>query len=176
VRLLTILLARPGQEIHSLELVAAVDRQAPPAAGPRSEGGETGGRFGLQGSSGPALDAAAKRAYRERVAVLDAEIADAARLGDEERAVRARAEREPIARELDKAMGLGGRDRDTGSHAERARVNVTRAIRAAIKRVGNYDAALAAELKATVHTGGYCSYLPDPRRPRRWKIEDAGPR
>jgi hypothetical protein len=25
-----------------------------------------------------------------------------------------------------------------------------------------------------VHTGAFCAYEPDPRRPRRWRIEDEG--
>jgi non-specific serine/threonine protein kinase len=69
---------------------------------------------------------------------------------------------------------MGGRDRESGSHAERARVNVTRAIRSAIKRIAGYDAELGAELEAAVRTGAYCAYEPDPRRARRWRIEDGG--
>ncbi len=62
-------------------------------------------------------------------------------------------------------------DRAGGSDAERARVNVTRAIRAAIKRVGGYDAALGAELEAAVRTGAACVYEPGRRNPRRWHVE-----
>ena len=174
VRLLALLLERPGQEIHSLDLVAAVDRMAPPAAPASSGGQEAGGRFGLQRGTGPALDAAAKAAYRARVTELTEEIADAERRGDTARAAAARKERDSITRELGRAIGIGGRDRESGSHAERARVNVTRALRAAIRRVGGYDAALGAELDAAVRTGAFCSYEPDPRRPRRWRIEDDG--
>jgi hypothetical protein len=122
------------------------------------------------------LDPAAKNAYRARIAALGDEIAEAARRGDEERAARTRTEREFVIRELERALGIGGRDREAGSHAERARVNVTRAIRAAIKRIAGYDAALGAELKTAVRTGAFCAYEPDPRRPRRWRIEDGTPR
>jgi hypothetical protein len=177
VRLLALLLARPGQEIHSLELVAAVGSSMPPGAAPaRARDSESVARRGPQGGSGPALDAAAKRAYRARLAALDREIADAERRGDEALARKLGDERAAVANELDRALGLGGRDRETGSDAERARVNVTRAIRAAIRRVGSYDARLGAELAAAVRTGAYCVYTPDPRRPRRWRVEDAGGR
>jgi non-specific serine/threonine protein kinase len=146
-------------------------------AGPASSGGqETSGTFGLQRSSGPVLDAEAKASYRARVTALTEEISEAGRRGDAERAVRARAERDIVTRELGRAVGIGGRDRESGSHAERARVNVTRAIRAAIRRVGSYDAALGAELEAAIRTGAFCAYTPDRRRPRRWRIEDDGPR
>jgi hypothetical protein len=171
VRLLTLLLERPGQELHSLELVAAVDRMSMPARPASSGGQEVGGHFGLQRGSGPALDAEAKAAYRARVSELTEEIADAGRRGDSERAAAARRERDMLTRELGRAVGMGGRDRESGSHAERARVNVTRAIRAAIRRVGSYDPALGAELAAAVRTGAFCAYEPDPRRPRRWRIE-----
>ena len=61
---------------------------------------------------------------------------------DPERAARARDELGFLARELAGAVGLGGRDRKTGSDAERARVNVTRAIRTALKRVSDHDPVL----------------------------------
>ena len=171
VRLLALLLASPGHEIHCLELVAAVDRMAPPGGAPRHEGGV---RFVSQGGAGPALDAEAKRAYRGRIRALEAEIAEARHRGDTTRAARAGSERDAVAQELDRAVGLGGRDRETGSHAERARVNVTRAIRAAIRRIGGYDPQLGQELASAVRTGAFCAYEPDTRTPRSWRIEDAG--
>jgi hypothetical protein len=177
VRLLALLLTRPGQEIHSLELVAALDRSASPGTAPAGGGaGDAQTRRGPQGGTGPALDAAAKRAYRARIAALDETIADAEQRGDDARAKQARDERAAVAHELDRAVGIGGRDRETGSDAERARVNVTRAIRAAIRRVASYDPRLGAELGTAVRTGAYCVYDPDPRRPRRWRVEDGDAR
>ena len=73
-------------------------------------------------------------------------------------------------------MGLHGRDRRTGSDAERARVNVTRAIRATLKRIAGYDAKLGRTLEATVRTGTFCAYRPDPQRPLRWELQDTGGR
>jgi hypothetical protein len=175
VRLLALLLARPGREIHSLELVAAVDRMSvAPSGAARSGGSEAASGFSMQYGAGPALDTTAKHAYRARIAELGDEIADAARLGDEERAGRARSERDFVTRELERALGMGGRDRQSGSHAERARVNVTRAIRSAIKRISGYDPELGAELEIAVRTGTFCVYNPDARSPRRWHIEAGG--
>jgi hypothetical protein len=172
IRLLAQLLVRPGREIHSLDLVAAVDRTTVARSAAPSEGRESGPAIGLQRGAGPALDAAAKRAYRARIATLDEEIVEAVRHGDTRRAARARSEREFVARELDHATGRGGRDRESGSHAERARVNVTRAIRTAIKRIAGYDPDLGGELEAAVRTGAFCAYEPDPLRPRRWRIDE----
>ena len=172
VRLLALLLERPGVEMHSLDLVAAVEGGA--AAGPqveRSGGQETAGRFGVQGGAGPALDAEAKDHYRARVALLEAQVASAEARRDDGRALDARKELEFVRRELASAMGMGGRDRETGSHAERARINVTRAVRSTLKRIAGYDAQLGAELEAGLKTGTFCVYRPDPLHPLAWSVE-----
>ena len=172
VRLLALLLESPGSEIHSLDLVAAVDGGGP--VGPRIEhsgGQETAGRFGVQGGAGPALDAKAKDEYRERVATLEAALAAAEARRDEESAAAAREELEFVRRELSSAVGIGGRDRETGSHAERARINVTRAIRSTLKRIAGYDERLGAELEAGVRTGTFCVYQPDALHPLIWTVE-----
>ena len=39
------------------------------------------------------------------------------------------------------------------------------------KRVAEYDDDLGRELEATVRTGTFCAYEPDPRRPVTWIIE-----
>jgi hypothetical protein len=174
VRLLALLLERPGIEMHSLDLVAAVDGAV--TATPRVEhsgGQETAGRFGVQGGAGPALDAKAKGDYRERVATLEAQVASAEARRDEERAGEARRELDFVRRELSSAVGIGGRDRETGSHAERARINVTRAVRSTLKRIAGYDPELGAELDAGVKTGTFCVYRPDPIDPLVWRVERA---
>jgi hypothetical protein len=169
IRLLALLLASPGREIHCLELVAALDRMTAAEGGPGRAGGHESAA-----DLGSVLDAATKDAYRARIASLRDDIAEATRRGDERRSARARAEREVVTRELERALGMGARDRHSASHAERARVNVTRAIRSAIKRISGYDRELGAELEIAVRTGTFCAYEPDPQRPRRWRIEDGG--
>ena len=72
-------------------------------------------------------------------------------------------------------VGPGGHDRTaSGSHAERARVNVTRAIRTTLRRVAGYDARLGRELEGCIRTGAFCVYEPDPRRPVRWTVDGSG--
>jgi hypothetical protein len=116
------------------------------------------------------LDEEAKRAYRERLAELEDDIAEAERFNDVERAARAREERELIGRELARAVGLGGRDRPVGSAAERARVNATRAIRGAIKRIEECDASLGRHLDRAVRTGTFCAYDPAPQDEVTWTM------
>jgi hypothetical protein len=51
---------------------------------------------------------------------------------------------------------------------ERARVNVTRAISSVLRRIAGHLPDLGKHLAATVKTGAFCSYTPDPRLPSRW--------
>ena len=169
---IALLLERPGSEVHSLDLVAAVDGAAPTGlAAAGHSGGQETGRFGLQGGAGPALDARAKGAYRERIAELEAEMRRPCRAAMTRVPHRIGAELEFVRRELALAVGIGGRDRETGSHAERARINVTRAIRATLKRIASYDGALGTELERCVRTGTFCVYEPDRAAPVRWIVE-----
>ena len=107
------------------------------------------------------LDAPARAAYRARLAELAAELDEAERWNDPERATRVRAERDFVADELGAALGRGGRPRTLATDAERARISVTRALRAAIDRIGRVDAAAGAHLAVAVRTGAFCSYHPE---------------
>jgi tetratricopeptide (TPR) repeat protein len=168
IRHLVRLLEAPGQELHALEL--QVEPGAPsPAPAPEDGLSARGGGEGL-----PVLDAQAKAAYRERLAELEAELEEAERFHDPERVERARTEREAIARELAAAMGLGGRDRQAVSAAERARSNVSRAIRSAVRRLGEADPALAEHLRRCVRTGTFCVYDPPPGEHPAWELGAAG--
>ncbi|HKR98726.1 MAG TPA: hypothetical protein VJU79_04350, partial [Candidatus Dormibacteraeota bacterium] len=68
---------------------------------------------------------------------------------------------------------LGGRDRRTGAAAERARVNVTRALRSAVERIAEQDEALGHHLNTCVRTGAFCSYNPGPGA-TAWAVNSAG--
>jgi hypothetical protein len=169
MRHLALLLANPGVEFHAVDVATAADGGAP-AAAESVEG--LGVRAGT-GDAGPALDSQAKAEYRSRLEDLRAEIEEAESFNDPERAARAREELDFIAHELGAAVGLGGRDRRAASAAERARVNVTRALRREIRRIADEDAGLGRELETTVRTGTFCAYEPDPRRPVAWDVDAA---
>jgi len=53
--------------------------------------------------------------------------------------------------------------------AERARLAVTKRVKAAIKRIAEHDAALGHHLATTIKTGQRCAYLPDPAQPAEWE-------
>jgi hypothetical protein len=56
-----------------------------------------------------------------------------------------------------------------GSSAERARVNITRAIKRALHTIDEHHPALGRHLAATIKTGAYCSYTPDTRLLITWR-------
>jgi len=172
LRLLARLLADPGREFHVVDLAAAgcqAPRPGAARAGAAAGDGELAVRPDL-GDAGELLDARAKAAYQARLGELAAELEDAERCHDAGRAATAAAERDFLVAELARAVGLGGRDRRAASHAERARLNVTRAIRAAMANLARANPALGAHLTATIRTGRYCCYTPDPRVPITWEL------
>jgi tetratricopeptide (TPR) repeat protein len=174
VHYLASLLLNPGVEIHAIDLVAMDEGGPVSAAG--GSGAARAADAGLEiraagdDDTGPVLDAEAKRAYKLRLDELRDELEEAESFNDPERASRAREEIEFLGHELARAVGLRGRDRKTGSNAERARVNVTRALRSVLKRVAEHDATLGRELEATIRTGTFCAFEPDPRRPVSWTV------
>jgi non-specific serine/threonine protein kinase len=160
------LLAHPGVEFHAADL-ASDSAPAAPAGAPDGLAVRAD-----TGDAGPALDAQAKAAYRTRVQELRDELDEAESFNDPERAAAAREELAFVAAELSSAVGLGGRDRRVASASERARVNVTRALRREIRRIADQDADLGQELQTTVRTGTFCLYQPDLRHPVSWEVHD----
>jgi tetratricopeptide (TPR) repeat protein len=173
MRHLALLLARPGVEVHAVDIVTAAEGSGDAASVAVAAEADLEVRAAGAGDAGALLDTAAKAAYRSRVEDLQEEIEEAESFNDPERAARAREEMDFIARELAAAVGLGGRDRRAASNAERARVNVTRALKKAVARIEHEDARLGRELATTVHTGTFCRYEPDPRRPVAWTVHGA---
>jgi tetratricopeptide (TPR) repeat protein len=145
------LLAAPGRDIPALDLAA-------------------GGAGLAAGGTGPVLDAAARDAYRRRLDALAAGLDAADRAGDRAAAERIGAERQALADELRRAAGLGGRSRLASPEAERARVNVTRTLRAAIERIAPAAPRAAAHLRGSIRTGASCRYQPAPGGPSRWHV------
>ncbi|MGH0029945.1 MAG: ATP-binding protein [Myxococcota bacterium] len=147
------LLSQPDRELHVLEL-ANPDPEATADSG----------------DAGPHLDAQARAAYTERGRELRAELADAEGCNDAGRRERASEELEFVTAELERALGLGGRERRSGAAAERARVSVTRAIRYATRRIGEFDPALADHLDRHIKTGAFCVYAPPERDRVEWSL------
>lgn len=145
---LATLLAHPDQEFHALDL----------------EGGDDGH------AAGGALDAAERETYARQLADLRDELEEAVAFNDPGRAERAEARIEALSAELSRRVQGDGAATRSGAAAERARVNVTRAIARAVERIAAVHPALGQHLTATLRTGAFCRYAPDPRLPVRWEL------
>jgi hypothetical protein len=142
MQMLADLVASPNREFHVLALMG-VDGEGVDA-----------------GDAGELLDKEAIAEYRARLQELEEELSEAEAWRDTGRMARARAERDALANELGRGVGLGGRERRASAAAERARVNVQRRIRGAIKMIAQSLPPLGAYLERTVRTGTFCSYEP----------------
>ncbi|HJW66535.1 MAG TPA: hypothetical protein VJ419_02020 [Gaiellaceae bacterium] len=129
---------------------------------------ELGVHAGDLGDAAEFLDAQAQAVYRQRLRELDQELEAARGWGSTEQVARLEEEMRFLAREVAGAVGLGGRERRAASASERARQNVTRAVKMVLDRLGESSPDLAAHLQRTIRTGTFCSYMPDPSSPVRW--------
>lgn len=150
LQILSVLVARAGDDVGALDLMNARDGV---------NGAADGGADGAidLGDAGEMLDDKAKQRYRARLRDIDAALDDEQPPVKRERLL---AEKEALVRELARGLGLGGRARRTGGAAERARVAVQRRVRDAIEKVRAQDAALGAHLDRCVRTGAFCCYRP----------------
>lgn len=170
LQLLCSLLRHPGRERHVGELLGEIATAAnvPARSTEKSIGAPSGGTEGSGQMSSPILDAQAKVEYKLRLSELRAELEEAERFNDKERALRLQEEINRIGEQIASAVGLGGRDRKTGSDAERARSAVTKRVKEAIEKIREMIPPLGRHLATHVKTGYFCSYNPDPDHPMVW--------
>jgi hypothetical protein len=138
IEMLARLVGDPHRELHALDLAGGADT----------------------GDAGSVLDPAARARYRTKLAELAAERDEAESWGDAGRAARASAQIEALTAEIERAFGLGGRERKVGAASERARTNVQRRISHALEQIRTASPRLGEHLAATVRTGTYCCYAP----------------
>ncbi|MDR2985690.1 MAG: hypothetical protein LBV34_12705, partial [Nocardiopsaceae bacterium] len=112
----------------------------------------------------------ARSAYARRLARLARELEAADRAGDADRGEQLEAERQALLAELRSATGLARRRRDMSPEAERARVNVTRTLRATLARISEMAPVAGAHLHASIRTGGACRYEPAAGGPPGWDV------
>ena len=157
---LAALLRDPGREFHVRELLAR------PIDAVIANGGVTGR---LNGGT-PVLDARAKAEYKRRINDLRQDLRQAEQLNDPQRKTAVQDELHAIADHLASSVGLGNRDRKASSSAERARSAVTKCIKRAVQEIGMAIPSLGYQLAASIKTGYFCSYHPDPEHPVAWKF------
>ena len=168
------MLQHPGEEFHSLDLLNG------PGAADSAELENSGALFagatisvGL-GDSGEMLDAKARHEYERKIIALRAELEDLRERGDQQRVASAEAELDFLLREVSRAVGLGGRIRRAGAAAERARLNVTRAIKSALQKISEHHAQLGNLLDRSIRTGTFSAYLPSPQNAIAWQFSVGG--
>jgi pimeloyl-ACP methyl ester carboxylesterase len=169
------LLGHPRKEVHVLSLASRADVEQGeadelPESATQGDVARSGLTVGRMGDAGEMLDTQAKAAYKRRTAELREQLEEARELNQLERVDQLEEEMEALGRELSRAVGLGGRDRRAASASERARTNVTRAIKIALERIAEYNPALAILLTSSIRTGTFCSYTPDSRLPTSWEL------
>jgi tetratricopeptide (TPR) repeat protein len=145
------LLRYPEREIHALVLSGGAEMNGPSGAGEM-------------------LDSMARSDYRHRIGELREDLEEAERFNDEGRVAKARAEIDELESHLAGALGLGGRSRRASTDAERARIAVTKGIKAAIRQIRAKDPELGRHLSTSVSTGYFCCYHLDGDHPVTWQF------
>ena len=161
MRYLADVVAHPGVERHALDLVDLVEGVA---------AADTGIDRRKLGDAGEVLDADSRALYRRRVAELRDEVNDALAAEDDDRAAAVQAELDALIAQLARAFGLSGRARKASNVAEKARVNVTRAIRTATAKLAEALPGPGAVLDRRVRTGLFCIYEPHPDDEILWSV------
>lgn len=152
-RYLATLLGSPGREVHVLQFSAGAVASSSVAAG--AQAGLSIGALG--GGVDDAPDQEARRAYRERIEDLRAELDEAEQFADSGRAEALRAELEQLMAQL---AGRFGSRAPTRGPAETARKAVTKVLRTQIGRLLDVHPALGRHLRDTVRMGTVCVYAP----------------
>jgi tetratricopeptide (TPR) repeat protein len=170
------LLQHPGEEFHSLDLLNGPGATAADVASGDQKAllGSAAVSVGGLGDAGEMLDAKAKQEYQRKLIELREELEDLRERGDQPGAARVEEEIDFIAREIARAVGLGGRDRRAGSAAERARLNVTRAIKSALQKISEHNPELGELLDRSIKTGSFSCYLANPRDRITWQFSVEG--
>ena len=165
LRYLAYLLARPGERIHVYDLITAVDGSA--AGAPSQDAARSDGLEIVRDTGGAAiaLDSRARSEYGNRLRELGAELEEADRFNDTGRSERLRAEIEQVSDELRAGFGRSA----TSDTAERARGMVRKRIRASLEKINDLTPALGHHFAASIKTGYFCVYLPDPDRKISWQ-------
>jgi tetratricopeptide (TPR) repeat protein len=122
----------------------------------------------LSGATTPAADAADRETARDRLRDLCAQLEEAEQFNDIGTAARLQAEIDSLTRNLARQFGIES-TADRNAAMDLLRLRVTKAIKAALRRINEQHPALGHHLQSTIRTGSFCSYVPDPTKPIRWR-------
>ena len=168
------LLQHPDGEFHVAQLIALLPSAKNNHAQTVHLSRRDKERLGLHdvgdSDSNPLLDAKAKAEYRRRIDDLRDALEHAKEFNDASKVAELEKELEFIALDLSRVVGLGGRDRGHRAEEERARVNVTNAIRALTAKIAKEHPSFGRYLRLTIRTGRFCAYRPDPQSTPHWEF------
>ncbi len=167
------LLEHPQREYFVTDLVMT---EMPPTSGAAAQLGrltsEQLSRLGMRRTSGAAadapIDAQARSDYKRHLDLLRQQLSEATEFNEVDRAARLQGEIDLLADELLSGGSRASQRSLRAAHVERARLNVTRTIKAALGRIGARDPDLGRYLSNTIKTGAFCSYTPDPLAAIAW--------
>jgi hypothetical protein len=148
------LIARPGQELHVLELISEQKSERvthTALAASAQEGLRVSGR----GRWDAPLDTRARTAYRARYEDLAEQLEEAQGRNDHGHVQRLNAELAQLVGQLQQRL------RVPCPATERARKAVYNRLRAVLARIAACDQELSMHLEVTVKTGIFCSYRPE---------------
>jgi pimeloyl-ACP methyl ester carboxylesterase len=144
------LVARPGREVHVIELMGVATEMGGPPVADRL------------------LDEQAIAEYRSRLSELAQEADEADAMHDLGRATSAHAEYDALVARLSADLGLGGKSRLSDQWPERARKSVRKRVQDALVRIEAENPPLGQHLRQTIRTGAFCVY--DPPDPVSWVL------
>jgi tetratricopeptide (TPR) repeat protein len=154
------LVASPGIERHVIDLVDRVEGVATDGVDRRR-----------LGDAGELLDERGRAAYRRRIEELRSEIDHDLGIEDDDAAMAKQGELDALVGELSRAFGMGGEARRASSVAERARLNVTRALRAAVVKIADALPDAGGVLDRRLRTGLFCAYEPHADDDVLWSVQ-----
>jgi len=165
-------LAHPGEEFHAQRLLAEVEGNfsgsGDIATMNERQFLDDGLSVSSLGDAGPLLDDQAGKAYKQRLEDLAAELEEAKKFNDFERAEHLEEEIEALTKELSAAYGLDGRARKLADPGEKARKTISKAIGRALEHIKENDESLRHHLQNTLSLGLFPAYKPHP--PVNWII------
>ena len=162
LRYLALLVKHPGKRAHVVEMLASVsaadtsvlNAKGEPVAASKSD-------------LGPLLDARALRELQGRLHQVEEELDEAQHANDLGQQEVLRREQEWLRSEVARVW----RQHKKNPSTERCRQAVSKAIRRALEKLAVVAPQAASHLRASIHCGYVCAYLPDPTNAPEWVVE-----
>lgn len=171
LKLIAILLANPGRELHVLSLVQLIEGLDPESIGKRPMGATDLGEMNLEGGLGPLIDDRARLEYGAEIKALEEQIEEAERFCEVAKASLLREHLQRLIDELAKTVGFRGKRRPICDAGERARTKIRKNFKSTLEAIRGVHESLGDYLEKHVKTGCFCSYNPVSHSDDKWTIE-----